>query len=109
VAQGETAAQKCQGEYESLKAIDAVSPGFVPRPHAWGRCKDGGGGGGGGGGPQASASSSSSSFFLLEDFRDILEQVSSSQCPSTFPYLRLPQVTFVQRGPPPQTSMIDLT
>ncbi|KAK4110824.1 hypothetical protein N656DRAFT_799558 [Canariomyces notabilis] len=28
--------QMCHGEFESLKAIDAVSPGFVPKPYAWG-------------------------------------------------------------------------
>jgi protein-ribulosamine 3-kinase len=27
----------CEGEYESLKAIYAVLPWFVPQPYAWGK------------------------------------------------------------------------
>ena len=26
-----------EGEFESLRAIHAVSPGFVPEPYAWGK------------------------------------------------------------------------
>ncbi|KAK1830453.1 Fructosamine kinase-domain-containing protein [Podospora conica] len=49
--------QMCQGEFESLKAIDAVSPGFVPKPYAWGeiKCEEG-------------------SYFLLVEFRHIGRQ-----------------------------------
>lgn len=31
----------CHGEFESLKAIYAVSPGFVPKPYAWGEINNG--------------------------------------------------------------------
>ncbi|KAH6675861.1 hypothetical protein B0J14DRAFT_561563 [Halenospora varia] len=36
VTMGETGQQMCEGEFESLKAIYAVSPAFVPKPFAWG-------------------------------------------------------------------------
>ena len=48
----------CQGEFESLKAIHAVSPGFVPTPHAWGKFEK----------------SPSATYFLLAEFRDVGEQ-----------------------------------
>lgn len=49
----------CEGEYESLKAIYAVSPGFVPQPFAWGKYAQEG--------PEV--------YFLLAEFRDVGEQV----------------------------------
>jgi len=63
VAQGEQGAKKCEGEFESLKAIYAVSPGFVPKPYAWGKYKN----------------EEREAYFLLEEFRDILAQVRASQ------------------------------
>ena len=49
----------CEGEFESLKAIHAVSPNFVPKPYAWGKySKDG---------PET--------YFLLAGFRDVGRQV----------------------------------
>ena len=50
---------KCEGEYESLKAIHAISPGFVPEPFAWGKCHN----------------KEPEACFLLEEFRDIRDQV----------------------------------
>lgn len=47
----------CDGEYESLEAIDAVSPGFVPKPHFWGEIGNSG------------------TYFLLVEFREIKAQV----------------------------------
>ncbi|KAK0710572.1 Fructosamine kinase-domain-containing protein [Apiosordaria backusii] len=44
----------CHGEFESLKAIDNVSPGFVPKPYAWGQI-----------------ASEEGSYFLLVEFRHI--------------------------------------
>ena len=58
---GETGCKKCEGEYESLKAIHAISPGFAPKPYAWGKYKN----------------KESEAYFLLEEFRDIREQVST--------------------------------
>jgi len=49
----------CEGEYESLKAIYAVSPSFVPRPYAWGEIKENG----------------LTAHLLLAAFRDIEKQV----------------------------------
>ena len=49
----------CEGEYESLKAIHAVSPRFVPEPYAWGRYTEEG--------PET--------YFLLAEFRDVGRQV----------------------------------
>ena len=49
----------CEGEFESLKAIHAVSPGFVPEPYAWGKY----------------AQEIPETYFLLAEFRDIGEQV----------------------------------
>ena len=49
----------CEGEFESLKAIHAVSPSFVPQPYAWGRCRR----------------EDSETYFLLAEFRDVGEQV----------------------------------
>jgi hypothetical protein len=51
----------CEGEYESLKAIHAVSPDFVPRPYAWGEYQK----------------EESKAYFLLEEFRSIGDQVST--------------------------------
>lgn len=48
----------CEGEFESLKAVDAVSPGFVPKPYAWGK-----------------AAQQEGTYFLLVEFRDIARQV----------------------------------
>ncbi len=49
----------CEGEYESLKEIYGVSPGFIPTPYAWGKyCR-----------PEPET------YFLLTEFRDIGEQV----------------------------------
>ena len=52
----------CEGEFESLRAIYAVSPGFVPEPYAWGRY--------GQGDPET--------HFLLAEFRDVGKQVRAS-------------------------------
>jgi hypothetical protein len=49
----------CEGEYESLKAIYAISPSFVPEPYAWGKYKD----------------EAYPTYFLLAQFRDVGEQV----------------------------------
>lgn len=58
---GPTAMSKCESEYEALKAIYAVSPGFAAKPHAWGKLKVFK--------PEA--------YFLLEDFVKIRQQVCS--------------------------------
>ena len=50
--------QMCEGEYESLKALYEVSPSFVPKPYAWGKCKN-----------------DPETYFLLAEFRDIGRQV----------------------------------
>lgn len=59
VTLGPTGKHMCEGEYESLKAIHAVSPGFVPEPYAWGRY----------------ALENSETYFLLAEFRDVGKQV----------------------------------
>ncbi|KAE9362627.1 hypothetical protein N431DRAFT_358381 [Stipitochalara longipes BDJ] len=48
----------CEGEYESLKAIHATSPNFVPKPYTWGKCR----------------TLESDAYFLLEEFRNLKEQ-----------------------------------
>ena len=48
----------CEGEFESLKAIHAISPGFVPEPYAWGKY----------------TREDPETCFLLAEFRDIKEQ-----------------------------------
>jgi protein-ribulosamine 3-kinase len=48
----------CEGEFESLKAIHAVSPGFVPKPYAWGKFQQ----------------DEPATYFLLAEFRDVGEQ-----------------------------------
>ena len=53
----------CEGEYESLKAIYATSPNFVPRPLAWGKFEADG--------PET--------HFLLVEFRDVGRQVRFSE------------------------------
>ncbi|KAI9653690.1 MAG: hypothetical protein M1831_005718 [Alyxoria varia] len=60
VTLGETGRSMCQGEFESLKAIYAVSPGFVPRPYAWGKFRQ--------------QEASPATCFLLAEFRDVGEQ-----------------------------------
>jgi hypothetical protein len=51
----------CHGEYESLKAIYAISPSFVPKPYAWGKYD----------------TDELETYFLLAEFRDVGEQVRS--------------------------------
>ncbi|KAI9774251.1 MAG: hypothetical protein M1839_001753 [Geoglossum umbratile] len=58
VALGETGRHMCEGEFESLKAIYAVSPSFVPKPYAWGKYSQEG----------------PDTYFLLAEFRDVGEQ-----------------------------------
>ena len=50
----------CEGEFESLKAIYAISPGFVPEPYAWGKYTQ----------------EIPETYFLLAEFRDVGRQVS---------------------------------
>lgn len=50
----------CEGEYESLNAIHAVCSGFVPRPYSWGKY----------------SGQASEAYFLLEEFRNIGDEVS---------------------------------
>ena len=52
----------CEGEFESLKAIYAVSPTFVPKPFAWGKYTTG----------------DPETYFLLMEFRDVGKQVRGS-------------------------------
>ena len=51
----------CEGEYESLKAIYEVLPGFVPEPYAWGKY----------------TRPDPETYFLLAEFRDVGKQVRS--------------------------------
>lgn len=53
----------CQGEFESLKAIHAFSPRFVPEPYAWGRYSQ----------------MDPETYFLLAEFRDVGKQVRASR------------------------------
>lgn len=48
----------CEGEFESVKAIGAVSPGFVPKAYGWGRF-----------------SKHEESYFVLLEFREVGRQV----------------------------------
>ena len=57
---GRTGRHMCEGEFESLKAIHAVSPNFVPKPYAWGKYLQ----------------EKQETYFLLTEFRDVGEQVS---------------------------------
>lgn len=63
VTLGNTGKHMCEGEYESLKAMHAVSPGFVPEPYAWGKY----------------AQEDSETYFLLAEFRDVGKQVRTSK------------------------------
>lgn len=49
----------CEGEFESLKAIHAVSPSFVPEPYSWGKYTQ----------------DDPETYFLLAEFRDVGKQV----------------------------------
>ena len=57
---GDMGKRMCEGEFEALKAIEAVSPGFVPTPYAWGQ-----------------ADKDQDTYFLLVEFRHIGQQVCS--------------------------------
>lgn len=50
-----------EGEFESLKALNSVSPDLVPLPHAWGKF-------------HAKSSSDADTYFLLTEFREVGEQ-----------------------------------
>ncbi len=54
---GETGRIMCHGEFESLKAIYRATPGFCPKPYAWGRYK------------------MEEAYFLLVEFRYVGHQV----------------------------------
>jgi fructosamine-3-kinase len=54
---GDTGRVMMQGEYESLKAMHAVSPSLVPEPYGWGQYDD-----------------DPETYFLLAEFRDVGEQ-----------------------------------
>ncbi len=56
---GATGKHTCEGEFDSLKAIHAVPPGFVPQPYAWGKF----------------AQDDPEIYFLLTEFRDVGKQV----------------------------------
>ncbi|KAK4238883.1 Fructosamine kinase-domain-containing protein [Achaetomium macrosporum] len=63
---GRIGKQMCEGEFESLKAIDAVSPGFVPKPYAWGKIgKD------------------EETYFLLVEYREIERQPAEPEALAT--------------------------
>ena len=49
----------CKGEFESLKAIRAVTPDFVPKPYAWGKYRQ----------------EDLETYFLLAEFREVCKQV----------------------------------
>ena len=49
----------CEGEFESLKAIHAVTPDFVPKPYAWGKYRQ----------------DDPETYFLLAEFREVGKQV----------------------------------
>lgn len=59
---GAVGALMCQGEYESLKAIHEVAPGFVPTPISWGQISGQG----------------EDVYFILEEFRDMGDEVYAS-------------------------------
>ncbi|CAN9277453.1 unnamed protein product [Alternaria alternata] len=58
VSLGSIGRHMCEGEYESLKSIYAVSPSFVPQPYGWGQIDEG----------------LAETYFLLAAFRDVGEQ-----------------------------------
>lgn len=58
VALGDTGKHMIKGEFESLKAIHATMPSFVPEPHAIGVCDQIG----------------EQTSFLIEDFREVGQQ-----------------------------------
>lgn len=58
---GELGRRMCEGEFESLEAIYMVSPGSVPKVHAWGKF-------------DATETDEECTYFLLEEFRDIKVQ-----------------------------------
>lgn len=56
VARGPSASIMCEGEFESMKAINEVSPSLAPKPWARGKYKN------------------EDSYFMLTDFRDVGKQ-----------------------------------
>ncbi len=82
VTLGTTGKHMCQGEFESLKAIYAVSPGFVPEPYAWGKY----------------TREDPETYFLLAEFRDVGKQVralSSAVVRYTLAYNNLASFLFL--------------
>ena len=59
VTLGATGKHMCEGEFESLEAIHAASPGFVPESYAWGKYTQ----------------EDPETYFLLAEFRDVGKQV----------------------------------
>jgi protein-ribulosamine 3-kinase len=61
---GETGRTMIEGEFESLKAIHAVSPELVPKPHAWGKYDD----------TDIDTDTGSPIYFLIAKFRKVGDQ-----------------------------------
>ena len=80
VVLGATGRHMCEGEFESLKAIYAVSPGFVPRPYAWGKYYH----------------NEPETYFLLTEFRDVGEQVKFSPQSSNLRAVLFPLLPFLR-------------
>lgn len=57
---GAVGALMCEGEFESLKALHEIAPGLAPKPVSWGQMAEQG----------------KDVYFLLEEFRDLGEDVS---------------------------------
>ncbi|EFR02384.1 hypothetical protein MGYG_05380 [Nannizzia gypsea CBS 118893] len=55
-AKGPSAFVMCEGEFESIKAINSVSPTLAPKPWIWGKYKE------------------EDSYFMLTDFREVGQQ-----------------------------------
>lgn len=58
---GEIGRQMCEGEFETFKAIYAVSPRSVPKVHAWGKF-------------DPTETEKEGTYFFLAEFRDIQMQ-----------------------------------
>jgi len=56
VQYGYPGAEMCEGEFESLKAMHAVVPSFIPEPYAWGELSD------------------KTGHFILTEFREVGNQ-----------------------------------
>ena len=73
----------CEGEFESLRAIHAITPDFAPKPYAWGKYTE----------------EDPETYFLLAEFRDVGKQVRAVIPQAAGNHVTHSSILYAQRTP----------